>query len=137
MALLREIGVGIGQIIVAIIDDGIVITRIIIGVVIANLEIGNGLEIVISSLINSREVTAELAKEIGADGNLLQLIENTHIGVNGVVCRIERILIGIEDIVVAHVQHVITRSQQDTASHKKPKRAEGEKIFHVFHNYFV
>ena len=84
-----------GNKVVAVVDDSVVITGCIVHVVVTHTEACQFAQVVAGNGGQGHEVAAYLAEEDGAVGHSLQLAENTCHRIDGINGIVQMLLVGI------------------------------------------
>ena len=114
--------VGMCQEVVAVVDDGVEVARNVVGIVIVDGEFGNALEVGGGVAAHLHEVGTQFAKQIVAHGYALQLVEYAHDGGHGVGRVAYHVVVGIDHVLIALVEHVLAGC--DTEGAEKTERTE-------------
>ena len=84
-----------GNEVVAVVDDSVVITGCIVHVVVTHTEACQFAQVVTGNGGQGHQVAAYLAEEDSTVGHSLQLAENTRHGIDGVYGIVQMLLVGI------------------------------------------
>ena len=95
------------NVVVAVVDDGIVVAGRVVGVVVADVEVGQLAQVAGGVVGHLDQVAAHLAEEDGAVGQYLQLVEDAHNGVDRVDGVVQVFLVGIEHIIGLLLEEVV------------------------------
>ena len=103
--------VGNGQVIVAVVDDTVVVTGyiVLVGIVLTQhvaVEVGQVLEVNRGILVDIDHVGTYLTKQVGTYGNGLELVEDAQQRSNGVGRGGQLMTLGVDDVLVTLVEHV-------------------------------
>ena len=101
--------------IVAVVNDGIIVTGNIVAVFVANLEVSHLTQVAVGRGGKINQITTHLTQEDGAVSNNLQLVQDANHGENRVNRIVQMLLIGIEHIVGLLFEEFITRSHKPHA----------------------
>ena len=105
--MLGERGVDLGQEVVAVVDDGVVVADLVVAVAVGNVEGGDGLQVGAGLAGGADEVGAHFAKQGGAVGQRLQLVDDAHDAVDGVGGLVEAVILLELDELGVGVEHVV------------------------------
>ena len=89
--------ISIGNKVIAVVDDGIIIGRRVIDVIIANLKISNLAQIGRCIISHRNQIAASLTQKHRTVADLLKLRQDAGHGIDGIVCIHQMILIVVDD----------------------------------------
>ena len=84
--------------VVAVVDDGIIVERTVVDVVVADVELCQVAQVGRGDIGNVDQVGTHLAQKVGAVGNGLQLVENTNYREDGIDGTIQMVLVRVDDL---------------------------------------
>ncbi len=109
--MLRDHGIHTSQGIITIVDNAVIIAFGIIGVRSGDIEVGDFLHRDRCIGCNRHKVATKFAHEHITLPYFLQLRENPHGGIKGVVGRIELVILVIDIAVGFQIHHVLARGE--------------------------
>ena len=117
--------------IVAVVDDGIVIARTIVTVLVANVKQCDVAQVAASNVGHVNQVAANLAEQNGAVSNGLQFVDNASDTIHRVGRMVQVLRFGEDNLFRALIEEV-------RAGRKATGDTDGAKeYFDTFHNHFI
>ena len=112
MICFYKIFVDMGQEVVAVVNDGIIVADVVIGISDTNIKISNSFQVSSSCTSGCCQVTTQLTEKNGAVGHGLQLGHDANDGVDRVLRKIEMLLVSIKHVAALLSEEILTSGEQ-------------------------
>ena len=103
--------------VVTVVDDSIVVARLIILIIIADIELIDFAQVIVSHSGQVHQVATQFTQQDGAVCQRLQLCEDTRDRIDRVLSNIQVLLVSIENIIALLREEILTRSKHGKSHH--------------------